>query len=122
MNRFYLVLLFVLLATGAVAGTTSHVYWTEWDYYSLTNSRIVRADAVGAGATTVLDGFREGVGVKDLLIDSEGQKLYFANRSAGLIELCNFDGTARDTVVSGINPIGLALDIAAGKIYWTDYT
>jgi len=122
MTRIIIALWFILLATGAMANSASHIFWTEWNYYSMTNSRIVRANADGSEAVTVLDGFRTGIGVKDLAVDSEGQKLYFANRSDDLIERCNFDGSGRETLVSGVYAVGLALDIDGGKIYWSDYS
>ena len=122
MTRTIIALWFILLATGALADSANHIFYTEWNYYSVSDSRIVRANADGSDAVTVLDGFRAGVGVKDLAVDSEGQKLYFANRSEALIERCNFDGSERDTVVTGAYAVGLALDIDGGKVYWSDYS
>ncbi len=122
MAQRIITLLFVLLATGASAATTNHIYWTEWRSYNQTDSRIVQANADGTEVVTVLDGFNGGVGIKDLAIDNQGQKIYFANRTDGLIERSNFDGTDRESVVTDISPVGLALDIDGSKIYWADYT
>jgi hypothetical protein len=115
-------LVLVGLAASASAQTATRIYWTEWNYYSPEDSRIARANVDGSGIETVLDGFNEGAGCKDLVIDSDAGKLYFANPTEGLIERSNLDGSGRETVVEGINPVGLALDLADGKIYWSNYT
>ena len=113
--------LFVAVGS-APAQVASKVYWTEWQSYNDALSRIARADVDGSNVETVLDGFSDGTGCKDLVIDSDAGKLYFANRSDGLIERSNLDGSDRETVVEGVNPIGLALDLAESMIYWSDYT
>lgn len=120
----FLLALFVVpgLAGTATSQTASRVYWTEWYSYNAEMCRIARADVDGSNVETILDGFVEPVGVKDLVIDSNAGKLYFANRSVGLIERSNLDGSARETVVEGVNPIGMDLDVPGGKIYWADYT
>jgi len=119
-----LILLLILLSliSSASADPATRVYWTEWRSYNPNLSRIARANINGSGVETILDGFQEGIGVKDLAVDSENGKLYIANRSAGLIECTNLDGTARDTLMADIHPVGLALDVAGGKMYWCDYT
>lgn len=115
-------LLALALVASAGAATVEHIYWTEWRSYQADESFIARALPDGTAEEILLDGFTDGTGVKDMAIDQGAGKLYFANRSAGLIERCNLDGTARDTVLAGYNPIGLAVDPDGGKIYWTDYT
>ncbi|MEZ4386071.1 MAG: hypothetical protein R3D98_00555 [Candidatus Krumholzibacteriia bacterium] len=115
-------LLVLALAAAAPADTACRVYFTEWNSYNPDLSRIARANLDGSGLEVLATGFSEGTGVQDLVIDQEAAKIYWANRSAGLIERADLDGSDRETVVSGINPVGLALDAAGGKIYWTDYT
>ncbi len=112
----------LILAAGAAADTATRVYWTEWNSYNADESRIARANLDGSGEETLFSGFVDGVGVKDLAIDQDAGKLYFANRSVGLIERANLDGSGRETVVTDANAIGLAIDTVGGKLYWADYT
>jgi len=121
-----LILLWLLTLAAAPppvgADPATRVYWTEWRAYNPGGSRIARASVDGGEVETVHDGFWEDVGLKDLAIDNARGHLYWANPAAGLIERSNLDGTARDTVVAGAHPVGLALDTAGERIYWADYT
>ena len=48
--------------------------------------------------------------------------IYWTDRSRGTIYRANVDGSNIETLVSGLrSPRGIALDVAEGKIYWTDY-
>ena len=108
--------LFMLLAltTSALAQTATRVYWTG-------NSAIKSANVDGSDIQTVVSPLPTMVGVKDIAVDSDRGKLYFAHKAANIIERVNLDGTARDTVITDAYPVGLALDVSAEKIYWTDY-
>jgi len=121
-HLFPLLLILLSLISSASADPATRLYWTEWRAYNPDGSRIAGANINGSGAETILDGFHDGVGIKDLAVDSEGGKIYFANSSAGLIECANLDGTVRDTLLTDVHPVGLALDVAGDKIYWCDYT
>jgi len=113
----------LLLAAGAaLAEEATRVYWTEWRSYHPDQCRIARAAVDGSNIETLLDGFMDGVGVKDLAIDPGTDKLYFANPAADRIERANLDGTGREDVLLDVNPVGLALDLGAGQIYFSDYT
>ncbi len=122
MLRVIWLMLFMVFAGGVSGQTTGRIYWTEWWSYNPANSRIARADVDGSNVETLLDGFQAGTGLKDLAIDADSGKLYWSNRSSGIIERSNLDGTGRETVLTDVNAIGLALDSGAEKIYWTDYT
>jgi len=122
MRTAIMTLMLLALACGALADTAVRVYWGEWQAYDPTDSYIARANLDGSSQEILADGFQEGVGVKDLAIDQVAGKLYWANRSEGLIECSNLDGSARVTVITDANPVGLAIDADGGKIYWTDYT
>lgn len=104
----------LILTSGAVAQTATRVYWTG-------NSAITSANIDGSDVQTVVSPLPTMVGLKDIAVDSDRGKLYFAHKAAYLIERVNLDGTARDTVISDVRPVGLALDVSAEKIYWTDY-
>ena len=51
-----------------------------------------------------------------------GQKqIYCTNTDAGTIVRANIDGSGSVTLISGLTvPLGLALDVTSGKIYWTE--
>jgi hypothetical protein len=106
----------------ARAEPTTRVYWTEWVSYNPSASRIARADVDGGTIETLVDGLQEGVGAKDLAIDAHAGKLYFANPAAARLERVNLDGSDRETLLEDVHPVGLGLDLGAGRIYWTDYT
>ena len=47
-------------------------------------------------------------------------KIYWTESRAG-IHRANLDGSSIQDLVTGGSPIGIALDVAGGKIYWTDW-
>ena len=56
------------------------------------------------------------------LTDPIFSHIYWTDWSLGTISRANLDGTAVETLVSGLDtPRGIALDVAGGKMYWTDY-
>jgi|GEM_PF-2867492 len=110
------------LVDAATAQTVTRIYWTEWNYYSPTQSRIARADADGSNPETVLDGYNQGSGLKDLAIDGQAGKLYWGNPIDSTLERANLDGTDLEVVLTDVHPTGIALDVGGGKIYWADYT
>ena len=89
-------------------------------YYS------ARGDGIGRINTTTLQndtlvalsGF-----TLELEIDEIHEKLYWTQvQDEGKIYRCNLDGTGLEEVIPGLGrPHGLALDITAGKMYWTDW-
>ena len=61
--------------------------------------------------------------VVGLQIDEAAQRIYWVHGSfnAGRIRRADLDGANMETLLSGLtNPRGLALDIAGGKMYWSD--
>lgn len=105
----------LVLSGGALAQTATRVYWTG-------NNAIRSANVDGSDVQTVVSGLPGVVGLYDLAVDSDRGKLYFAHKAAYIIECVNLDGTGRDTVLADVYPVGLAVDEAGEKIYWTDYT
>jgi len=105
----------LILTSGALAQTATRVYWTG-------NNAIRSANVDGSDVQTLVSGLPGLVGLHDIAVDSDRGKLYFAHKAAYIIECVNLDGTGRDTVLTDVYPVGLALDGPGEKIYWTDYT
>lgn len=50
-----------------------------------------------------------------------GQKMYWTDPLGDKIQRANLDGSSVEDVRTGLpSPVGLALDLQAGKVYWTD--
>ena len=47
-------------------------------------------------------------------------RVFWTDSGAGRIERANLDGSNRVTLVSGITPVGIAVDAQAGMMYWTE--
>ncbi|MEZ5065383.1 MAG: hypothetical protein R3B81_11670 [bacterium] len=95
------------LAIDAVAGK---VYWSN-----VAVGPIHRADLDGTNVELVVPAFGH---VRNLAIDPVGGKLYFTGQDNTKLQRANLDGTDVETLATGFNPRGIALDPAAGKVYW----
>ena len=84
------------------------VYWTE-----TSANRVRRANLDGSNVQMVVSG-----GVDGLTVDPAGGKVYFTQGNQ--IRRANLDGSGNQMLYSLSGPHGLALDIASGKLYWTD--
>ena len=52
---------------------------------------------------------------------SGGNKMYWADNQAFKIQRADLDGSNVENLVTGLSaPIGVAVDVAGGKVYWTD--
>jgi hypothetical protein len=48
-------------------------------------------------------------------------KIYWADNVFGFIQRANLDGSGKQILLRGLpGPLGIDLDVAAGKIYWAD--
>ena len=95
----------------AVDAAGGKVYWTE-------SNLIRRADLNGRNVEAI----RELTSTIDgLAIDAENNKLYLAN-SVGKVQRLNLDGTnfEPNLIVNLDFPMGVAVDAAGGKVYWTE--
>jgi len=96
-------------------------------------------NAVDAGLPAIQRAGLDGLGVEGLVKGFDGQttaialdpaagKMYWGyvdpyidSIYAGMIKRSNLDGSEVEGIVSGLFfPAGIALDLGAGKIYWTD--
>ncbi len=92
------------------------LYWGDQ-----TLDQIRRADLDGSNASVLLSTSMHW----GATVDSLNGKLYWSTAITGPtvdIMRSNVDGSEIETVVTGVDKPGdIALDVAGGKIYWTDY-
>ena len=95
---------------------TSKIYWTE--QIGEAAAKIQRANLNGSNVQLVKD-FTSGL--YDIAVDSLNGKLYFTN-SFGKVQRLNVDGSNfQPNLITGLNsPRGVTVDVAGGKIYWTE--
>lgn len=125
----------------AVDQKRRHIYWTNMgvpdsgaslspqDTFFTKNGSLERANLDGTERQTILPigAFTTG---KQLTADFGAGKLYWCDREGMQVLRCNLDGSHLETLVSvGSGPeaasdarnhcVGIAIDPAAGQIYWT---
>src|SRR6478672_9690450 len=107
-----------------------HVYWTNMGVPSLNDGYIERADLGGRNRTTIVP--QGGTFTpKQLQIEEKTRKLYWCDREGMRVMRANLDGSNIETLVdtSQGDPrpgpdarkwcVGIAVDAAGGKFYWT---
>ncbi|MDB5408169.1 MAG: 3-hydroxyacyl-CoA dehydrogenase [Rhodospirillales bacterium] len=115
------------LAVDVAAG---HLYWTNMGNPKADDGSIFRSDLDGRNMTTIIapgDTFTP----KQLQIDKPNGKLYWSDREGMRVMRANLDGSRIETLVDtsqgdprpGADPVkwcvGVAIDVDAGRIYWT---
>jgi hypothetical protein len=118
------------LPDGVVVDVNSRqLYWTNMGNPSQNDGSIMRADLDGGNVTTVIP---EGVTFtpKQLQLDKQNGKLYWSDREGMRVMRANLDGSNVETLIETGHGesdrrdarnwcVGIALDIEAGKLYWT---
>ncbi len=132
----------VVPCLGTAAPQSSKIYWTDYrDFDSklardVDNGMIRRANLDGSNPEDVLTELSGPVGIA---LDSTAGKMYWTEaphdllshelattNGAGQIRRANLDGSEAETLVTEVDgddlvrPYGIALDTAAGKMYWAD--
>ena len=109
------------VAVDPNAGT---IYWANFS-----DDQIWRGNLNGSGATLLFTepGPSDPSGVA---IDPANNKIYWTNQHSNEVRVGNLDGSGTASTLFGTdipvagnfenNPIGVAVDSAAGKIYWTN--
>jgi hypothetical protein len=107
-----------------------HLYWTNMGVPNANDGTIERANLDGSNVTQIVrpaDTFTP----KQLQLDRKGRKLYWSDREGMRVMRANVDGSNIETLVDtgqgDARPgkdirkwcVGIALDIEAGKLYWT---
>ena len=92
-----------------------YIYWT---HIMSTHSRICRSSLDGSWTVQLL--YQQGF-FYDIELDPEGGYMYWADQHPNYraIRRANLDGTDPVSIVSGIEPSGIALDLKDGKVYWS---
>ena len=101
------------------------MYWTDWN-----TDKIQRADLDGSN---VEDLVTTGLSTpRDIALDLANNKMYWTDAGNDRIKRADLDGDNVETLVetrklvtpnlagSETTPLGIALDVAGGKMYWTD--
>ena len=115
------------LAADAAAG---FLYWTNMGNPKANDGAILRSNFDGSHMTTIVPPGGTFT-PKQLTIDETKHKLYWSDREGMRVMRANLDGTAVETLVdtSQGDPrpghdakkwcVGIAVDSAGGKLYWT---
>ena len=107
-----------------------HIYWTNMGNPVVNDGSVERADFDGSNITSII---RPGgtFTPKQLQLDEKNRKLYWCDREGMRVMRANLDGSNIETLVdtSEGDPrpgkdakkwcVGIAVDAAGGKFYWT---
>lgn len=113
----------------AVDVEAGHIYWTNMGDYAADDGSIERANLDGSNVTTIVKTGGTWTG-KQLVLDKKNGKLYWSDREGLRVMRVNLDGSGLETLVeTGRGDearkdqrnwcVGMALDLAGDKIYWT---
>jgi DNA-binding beta-propeller fold protein YncE len=116
---------------GLVADIAAgHLYWTNMGNFKENDGSILRSDLDGKNVTTIVP--PGGVFTpKQLQIEKKTGKLYWCDREGMRVMRANLDGSNIETLVDtsqgDTRPgqdlrkwcVGIAVDVAGGKFYWT---
>ncbi len=91
------------------------LYWADQCGAAVKRSNL---DGSGVEVLVALEGFPS-----DLTLDLDADKIYWARSAGGdgaVIERSSLDGTGVETLVSAQSIDGIALDLGASKLYWSE--
>jgi hypothetical protein len=113
----------------AVDTERGHIYWTIMGRPAVDDGLIERADLDGGHLTTIVPAGGTFT-PKQLKLDPVHRKLYWSDREGMRVMRADLDGTHIETLVETGHGdadrhdaknwcVGIAIDVAAGKVYWT---
>jgi hypothetical protein len=116
---------------GLVADAASgYLYWTNMGNPKANDGSILRSDLDGLHMTSIVAPGGTFT-PKQLQLDRDNGKLYWCDREGMRVMRANLDGSSLETLVDtsqgderpGLDPrkwcVGIAVDTAGGRIYWT---
>ena len=116
---------------GIVADVeTGRLYWTNMGNPTANDGSIERADFDGKNVTDIVPPGSTFT-PKQLQLDRKNRKLYWCDREGMRVMRANLDGSKIETLIDtregDARPgkeikkwcVGIALDVEAGKVYWT---
>ena len=119
------------LPDGIVVDTAAgHLYWTNMGNPSANDGFIERADFDGKNVTHIVPPGATFT-PKQLQLDEKNRKLYWCDREGMRVMRASVDGSNLETLVDTSEGdsrpgkdirkwcVGIALDVEAGKVYWT---
>ena len=107
-----------------------YIYWTNMGNPSVNDGSIDRASLEGRNVTSIVPAGGTYT-PKQLQLDKKNGKLYWCDREGMRVMRCNLDGSNLETLVDTSQGdsrpgkdatkwcVGIALDVEAGKVYWT---
>ena len=107
-----------------------HLYWTDMGNPTANDGSIERSDFDGQNLTHIVPPGATFT-PKQLQLDEKNRKLYWCDREGMRVMCANLDGSNIETLIdtSGGDSrpgkeirkwcVGIALDVEAGKVYWT---
>jgi DNA-binding beta-propeller fold protein YncE len=119
------------LPDGIVVDTKAgHIFWTNMGVPTANDGSIERANIDGSNVTHIIPPGGTFT-PKQLQLDEKNRKLYWCDREGMRIMRANLDGSRIETLIDtsegDARPgkdikkwcVGIALDVADGKLYWT---
>jgi DNA-binding beta-propeller fold protein YncE len=113
-----------------VDSAAGHLYWTNMGNPTANDGFIERADFDGKNVTHIVPPGSTFT-PKQLQLDEKNRKLYWCDREGMRVMRANLDGSNIETLVDTSEGdsrpgkeirkwcVGIALDVEAGKVYWT---
>jgi len=113
-----------------VDSKAGHLYWTNMGNPTANDGSIERADFDGKNLTHIIPPGATFT-PKQLQLDEKNDKLYWCDREGMRVMRANLDGSKIETLIDtsegDARPgkvikkwcVGIALDVEAGKLYWT---